>query len=91
MMKNLWQPIETAPKVPFEYLIGYDQTTAQDHADPQAGVCIISWMPAEDADEDYPAQEAHWLVQPISEGLDCIISETNVTHWMHLPSAPTAN
>lgn len=87
----MWKPIDTAPKVPFEYLLGYDEITALDHENPQAGVCIISWMPHEEADEEFPEEDAHWLVQPISEGLDCVTSDTNVTHWMPLPSPPGAH
>jgi hypothetical protein len=79
-----WQPIATAPKVEGEHLLGYDEVTATQHGDPTAGVCVILWM---DASEDnfYPAE---WQVQPFAEGLDCIESETNITHWMPLPTAP---
>lgn len=77
-----WQPIETCPQIEGVYYLGYDEITAEVMADPDAGVCVIQWM---DADDDYPAE---WQVQPICGGLEVIISETRVTRWMPIPKAP---
>ena len=78
-----WQPISTAPKDGTQ-LIGYDRVTAAQFGDPKAGLCLISWVEA-DEEEGWPAE---WKVQPFCEGLDCVISETEVTHWMPLPDPP---
>lgn len=88
-MEAVWQPIETAPKVEGEYLLGFDAISAEEYGSRDAGVCVITWMAA---DEDAVADgyEDEWQVQPFSDGLDCVASETNVTHWMPLPSAPVA-
>lgn len=84
---NEWQPIETAPRFDMARYIGFDKETADLHNDPQAGVCLITWLEADEEDvaEGYVSE---WQVQPFSEGMDCIGSETNITHWMPLPSPP---
>lgn len=80
-----WQPIATAPKIEFARYIGFDRITAAlNPDDPNAGVCLITWL---ESDEDY---EPGWQVQPFSEGLDCVESETDITHWMLLPPPPTS-
>lgn len=80
----MWNLIETAPKVDGQFLLGFDAETAKAHGRHEAGLCVIEWLDADD-DEDW---EAGWQVYPFAEGLDCIVSETALTHWMYLPSPP---
>ena len=78
-----WQPIETAPKNG-KLLIGYDEISAAAFNDRSAGLCLITWLDDDD-DEGWPAE---WQVQPFCEGMDCVESEVNLTHWRHLPTPP---
>ena len=85
-----WLPIETAEKIEGNYLLGYDKQSADDHGVKDAGLCILNWCePWVDEDGEYWGGE--WEVQPFSEGLDCVISGHNVTHWMPLPNPPECN
>lgn len=79
-----WQPIETVERRDLAQYIGFDAMSAEAHGDPQAGVCLITWIEA-DEDDDEPSG---WQVQPFADGLDCIASDTRITHWMPLPSPP---
>lgn len=81
-----WRDIETAPK-DGSYVLGYDAVTAAQFNNPNAGICAITWVEA-DEDNDW---EAEWQVQPFVEGLDCVISEVEITHWMPLPSPPESD
>lgn len=77
-----WQPIETAPKVEDVYYLGFDEISALATGRRADGLCLIRWL---DEDEDWPDE---WEVQPFCEGLNVIMSETRVTHWMPLPAPP---
>lgn len=74
-----WQRIETAPRVDMQTYLGYDEQTAKLFGTPDAGLCLITWL---DAEDDEPAM---WQVQPFAEGLDCVFDEnTSVTLWCPL-------
>lgn len=79
-----WRDIITAPKVEGVYYLGFDKETARIHRSVKAGLCVITWCEADEDDE----WEADWQVQPFSEGLDCVASEHDLTHWQPLPSPP---
>lgn len=82
-----WQPIDTAPRVEGEYLLGFDAETAEAHLDHSAGLCVISWIVADEEDR-LEGFEDEWQVQPFAEGLDCIVSGHRLTHWMPIPAPP---
>lgn len=79
-----WQDIETAPKDDGVPLLGYDEVTAALHGKREAGLCIIRWVEA-DEDDDW---DEGWEVMPLAEGLDCVLSETNITKWAPWPEPP---